>query len=144
MSFVSISERYRDLGGAVNAIADNVTSRKVAEEAVSMVLDYVREAELSPEASRKAILAARDALSRVLGKDDVKPDDPVKRTPDANPAVSQRATAWDDDTEMPWGKYKDTPLGEIPDHYFAWLARQDWIEDHVELFEYIQANGFDE
>lgn len=43
-----------------------------------------------------------------------------------------------DDTLMPFGKHKDTPCGELPYGYIAWLYDQDWVADQwPKLFEYV-------
>jgi hypothetical protein len=31
--------------------------------------------------------------------------------------------------KMPFGKYKDKELTEIPKGYLRWLSRQDWVGD---------------
>lgn len=37
---------------------------------------------------------------------------------------------------MPWGKYKDTPLGEVPDDYWVWFLKQAWCDKWTDLVEY--------
>ena len=41
-----------------------------------------------------------------------------------------------DDDYMPWGKYKGTRLGEVPDEYFVWFLKQDWCDKWPDLVEY--------
>lgn len=36
---------------------------------------------------------------------------------------------YDDDTPMPFGKHKGTPLGKLPDNYVNWLYDQDSLSD---------------
>ena len=38
-----------------------------------------------------------------------------------------------DDTPMPWGKHKETPLKDVPASYLLWIADQpDRLRDYVE------------
>ena len=41
-----------------------------------------------------------------------------------------------DDSPMPFGKWKGTRLGEVPDAYFRWFLQQDWCDQHPDLVEY--------
>lgn len=43
-----------------------------------------------------------------------------------------------DDDRMPFGKWKGTRLGEVPDHYWKWFLQQPWAANHPELLEYAQ------
>ena len=47
-----------------------------------------------------------------------------------------RVIVLDDDSLMPFGKYKYRPLGEVPDSYFRWFLSQDWCDDYPDLVEY--------
>lgn len=49
-------------------------------------------------------------------------------------------TKYTDDTAMPFGKHKGTPLREVPPEYLMWLAEQDWLEDWPSLEEYLIEN----
>lgn len=41
-----------------------------------------------------------------------------------------------DDYLMPFGKYKGTRLGEVPDDYWRWFLKQDWCDKCPALVEY--------
>lgn len=46
---------------------------------------------------------------------------------------------WHDDSKMPFGKWRGTRLGSIPDSYWQWLLEQDWAyRDYPELIEYAE------
>jgi uncharacterized protein (DUF3820 family) len=52
-------------------------------------------------------------------------------------------TAMHDDCLMPFGKYKNRRLGDVPDHYWRWFLNQDWCDEWPELVEYANLT-FDE
>lgn len=61
-------------------------------------------------------------------------DRPKARPPEAPPQrpIPQEQTPdteYDDDTKMPFGKYKGTPLGCLPKDYCNWLYDQDNLSD---------------
>lgn len=41
-----------------------------------------------------------------------------------------------DDSKMPFGKYKDKPLGDVPDSYWKWFLGQDFCDEYPKLVEY--------
>jgi len=43
-----------------------------------------------------------------------------------------------DDDQMPFGNWKGTRLGEVPDHYWRWFVQQDWAQQYPDLLEYAQ------
>jgi len=45
-----------------------------------------------------------------------------------------------DESEMPMGKHKGTPMANVPAHHLRWLSEQDWISKYPELQEYITEN----
>lgn len=47
-----------------------------------------------------------------------------------------RRTNLNDDHKMPFGKWKGTRLGEVPDHYWRWFLDQEWAEKYPDLLEY--------
>lgn len=58
---------------------------------------------------------------------------------------SEILEAYNDDSIMTFGKYKDKPLEEVPDSYFQWLYEQYWFtssnkKEHVLLQQYITDN----
>jgi len=48
-------------------------------------------------------------------------------------------TPWTDETLMPWGKHKGTPLSDVPGSYLAWLIEQPWIKDWPGLHSYLKS-----
>ncbi len=55
--------------------------------------------------------------------------------------LSNRTKLHDDD-RMPFGKWKGSRLGEVPDSYWRWFLGQDWSGQYPDLVEY--ANLVDE
>lgn len=49
--------------------------------------------------------------------------------------LSNRTTLSDDD-KMPFGKWKGTRLGEVPDHYWRWFLDQEWCVEWPDLVDY--------
>lgn len=45
-------------------------------------------------------------------------------------------TKLNDDDRMPFGKWKGTKLGEVPDYYWKWFVKQEWANKHPDLLEY--------
>lgn len=45
-----------------------------------------------------------------------------------------------DDSLMPFGKYKGTPMGKVPAEYLDWLIGQKWISDWPQVEKYILDN----
>ena len=43
----------------------------------------------------------------------------------------------DDDSLMPFGKFKGERMEDIPAWYLLWLLKQDWITDWPDVHEYI-------
>lgn len=64
------------------------------------------------------------------------------RTPNAtanqNPVKAVPAEAYTDDTPMPFGKWKGTPLGRVPPSWFRWYLEQDNPSDLL-LQDYAKA-----
>ena len=48
---------------------------------------------------------------------------------------SNRTTLHDDST-MPFGKYKGSRLGDVPDSYWRWFIGQDWCDEWPDLVTY--------
>lgn len=141
----------------VNKLQLNVESRKqresIADECLQLVLDYVRESELSPEATRTALVSCRDALNAILGGSAAKPAEASngKYRP-TNGDLFPNAPA--DDDAFPMGKFGPVTTrqpegecktyGEVPGWYYRRIAAADWIEDWPEVLAYIRLHGFDE
>ena len=53
-----------------------------------------------------------------------------------------KRTRLDDDSRMPFGKYRGQRLGDVPDSYWRWFLSQDWCDEWPDLVEY--ANLIDE
>lgn len=45
-------------------------------------------------------------------------------------------SALHDDSLMPFGKWKGTRLGEVPDHYWRWFLQQEWSGEWPDLVAY--------
>ncbi len=41
---------------------------------------------------------------------------------------------------MPFGKYKELDMEEVPADYLMWLSEQDWIEQYPRVLSYINRN----
>ena len=41
-----------------------------------------------------------------------------------------------DDSKMPFGKWKGSRLGSVPDHYWRWFLQQEWCDEWPDLVEY--------
>ena len=41
-----------------------------------------------------------------------------------------------DDDRMPFGTWKGSRLGEVPDSYWLWFLKQDWSGEWPDLVEY--------
>lgn len=50
--------------------------------------------------------------------------------------LGSNRTKLHDDDRMPFGKYKDMRLGNVPDHYWRWFLQQEWANEWPELLEY--------
>lgn len=48
-------------------------------------------------------------------------------------------SAVDDETEMPFGKHKGTPIGEVPASYLLWWFNEN-PQHNAALFAYIEKN----
>ena len=45
---------------------------------------------------------------------------------------------------MPMGKYKDELLMDVPNGYYRWLARQEWLDQFPALNKYVQSRDWGE
>lgn len=45
-----------------------------------------------------------------------------------------------DQTPMPWGEHKGTPMKDVPSSYLLWLFKQPWIRDWPDVHAYLVAN----
>lgn len=45
-------------------------------------------------------------------------------------------TKLNDDDLMPFGKWRNTRLGEVPDHYWLWFLKQEWSDKYPDLVAY--------
>lgn len=45
-----------------------------------------------------------------------------------------------DQTPMPWGIHKGTPLEKVPADHLLWLFKQPWIKDWPDLHDYLVEN----
>lgn len=45
-----------------------------------------------------------------------------------------------DDSPMPFGKHKGTPMGKVPAEYLDWLIGQKWVNEWPDVRDYILNN----
>lgn len=45
-----------------------------------------------------------------------------------------------DDTPMPFGEHRGTPLRDVPAAYLLWWARQSWAREWSGLWAYVERN----
>jgi hypothetical protein len=45
-----------------------------------------------------------------------------------------------DDSPMPWGQHRGTPMRQVPADYLLELGRKPWIHEWPAVVEYIEAN----
>lgn len=127
-------------------IARNVVARKLGNEIVEMGITLAKEEGLSeyPESVRRmwghVIEIAGDLIGEPQEVED--PATPPFKIESQN-VVATSNNCPEDDEEFPFGKYKGQCYGQIPDSYYKWLAKQPWIEQWPDVFEYIQANNLD-
>ena len=50
----------------------------------------------------------------------------------------------DDNSKMPFGKYKGTRLGDMPDWYWKWFLDQEWCDKWPDLAEYARLTEEDD
>lgn len=55
-------------------------------------------------------------------------------------AEHERLGKMDDDSLMPFGNHKDTPMRDVPARYLDWLSGQPWIGQWPLVLEYINEN----
>jgi len=127
----------------VSSIAENVTATRAAKELMDLGLDLARETGLSVEQVRRYWSSVAEMAAQIVGDDLLcarcKAGMLRELTPDGRWRKSEdRGKRLTDDDRMPWGKYKDERLGDIPDSYFKWLLRQEWIDDFEDLKEYAE------
>lgn len=48
---------------------------------------------------------------------------------------------WDDDTVMPWGKWKGRRMEDVPGDYLHWLIEQSWVAKWPGLHAYLKKNA---
>ncbi len=51
--------------------------------------------------------------------------------------MSERTPLHDGD-EMPFGKFRGEPLGEVPSWYWRWFLKQPWSDEWPDLIPYAQ------
>lgn len=47
-----------------------------------------------------------------------------------------KMTKLNDDHLMPFGKYRDHKLGDVPDDYWIWFLSQPWCDKYPDLVTY--------
>ena len=126
-------------------LALNVLARRVANEIVELGCTLAREEGLAehPEHVRRCWQYVMETCADLIGDRVIEENKPVDRTPNVAIHPLSNVTSSLDDEPFPFGKHKDEPYGKVPDSYFRWLSKQDWIEHWPEVLDYIQENDLD-
>lgn len=132
------------------AVEQNVASRKAANELVELGVSLAREYNLD-NAHIRLFWQHVMEISAQLINDQVLCDVCKKAIQNGTLAARNRSTdgnrwrnpqdrgkRFNDHDLMPFGKFKDQPLGNVPPDYLDWLATQPWIEKWPALLEYIE------
>lgn len=48
---------------------------------------------------------------------------------------------FNDESLMPFGKYKGQKMANVPAKYLLWLSDQEWIKKYPKVFDYIEDNA---
>lgn len=116
------------------AVSMRVSARKAAELLMELGFDLSADNLLDADGTRHFWKCVRQSIDELIGKEEEQPAE----KPDPKLLFDPP-----DDPEIMFGKYKGTPMSELPAGYCQWLIAQDWIEEWPEVFEWLQDNGFD-
>lgn len=97
------------------SIEDNIAARKTAEECIELILEWVKESDISAEAKRQAFDKVADMLDDLTNRDRMA-DIPAELRPMGD-EEKQRFEA----QRMKFGKHNGYLIGDIPLDYLAWL-----------------------
>lgn len=106
------------------SISTNIEARKAAEECFDLLSDFIREAEMPPEAAAKAWRRLGDMVDEVTGVDRKPPEPPSAVAMDDVEAKRFESQV------MPFGKYgpdgEDGPkrVCDVPISYLTWIDEQ--------------------
>jgi hypothetical protein len=119
-------------------IEQNVAARKAADALMGLGIDLAKEEGLDAEHVRLMWQRVIELVRELIGEDDNEKDNEPEPSGIVFRVINSKNDGrLTDDDIMPWGKYRGERLGDVPDDYLDWLGKQDWIEDHPDLLEYI-------
>ena len=114
-------------------IEQNILARKAAQDMMELGIDLCAETKLEPNAVRHFWKIVRDNINDLIGKEEViKEPEPI----------TIKQTDWEWDGVMPFGKYKDEDVSNVPESYLNWLSDQEWISEWPDVYEYLNENGY--
>ena len=94
---------------------------------------------VTPGQAFDAILALRSARLSYADLVAAMTDSPAPNVKDADLAKLDTGLEYNDDTPMPFGKWKGDPLGKVPVGYFHWLWGERPMHDR-KLEAYVEKN----
>lgn len=98
------------------SIETNVKVGQLAKEAMSLALDLCRESGLELEEMRRFWLRLHESTAQLLNE-----PQQVERPHRADAMTNDEAKVFER-TCMPFGAYKDKPIGDVPLGYLDWLV----------------------
>ena len=124
-------------------IEQNVRAREASNTLVELGIALAKDEGLSPAAVRHMWECVLDTVAQLIGGDKVISSAVVI---DGGERPSFQIADLDcpaDDDLFPFGEHKGESYGDVPDNYYGWLAKQDWIDRWPPVVAYIQAKGLD-
>lgn len=124
-------------------IRQNVKARRAAKELMNLGITLAKDEGLKPEHVRAywkhVIKMASDLIGLDREEEQNKSEGKIKDKDRDQLAYRRLMTPerLTDQDRMPFGKYKNMMLGQVPEDYLKWLAKQDWIDDYPDLVEYL-------
>lgn len=105
-------------------IEKNVAARHACNAIMELGLQVARDEQLDPESIRLMWKRVIETATEFIGgvEDDADQLPPLSQVQTLSPSF------YDDDDEFPFGKYEGKAFRVIPENYWAWLSRQDWVE----------------
>lgn len=118
-------------------LQQNVNAREAANVVVELGLTVASDEGLEPEQVRRMWQYVMEIAAELIGDRLVEPQ----------PQPVSVAQEWStvgldslDDEEFPFGKHAGERFADVPDSYYKWLAKQDWIDKWPDVLDYIQEN----
>lgn len=118
----------------------NVNARKAANTVVELGITAANDEGFEPDQVRRMWQYVVAIASKLAEERVVKPKPKPLSIAQEWSAVGADSM---DDEGFPFGKHEGERFEDIPDSYFQWLARQDWIDKWPHVLDYLQENGFD-